>query len=145
MAEGTRDFKRLESMIKEVDQKREKDSARIDAALEELKVMIHGLTVQNNDRRQQVNSQEGGGAVRGSILGVPGSVNGDVAGQTGSNPSFRYATKLEFPKFNGERVDEWLFKVDQFFFVGQDLGTGQDQCGITAFGRKCPSLAQELH
>ena len=52
MAEGTRDFKRLESMIKEVDQKRDKDSVRIDAALEELKVMIHGLTVQNNDRRQ---------------------------------------------------------------------------------------------
>ena len=56
MAEGTRDFKKLESMIKEVDQKREKDSARIDAALEELKAMIHGLTMQINDRRQQVNS-----------------------------------------------------------------------------------------
>ena len=56
MAKGTRDFKKLKDMIKEVDQKRERDSARVDATLEELKVMIQALTVQNNDRM----SQEGG-------------------------------------------------------------------------------------
>ena len=45
---------------------------------------------------------------------------GDVVGQPGSNLPFQYATKLEFPRFNGEEVDEWLFKVEQFFFVGQN-------------------------
>ena len=57
MADGTRDHKKLEATIKEVDQKREKDSVRIegklDAAVDEIKSMIHGMTVQYNDLRNQ--------------------------------------------------------------------------------------------
>ena len=34
---------------------------------------------------------------------------------------FKYATKLEFPKFNGKGVDEWLFKVDQIFMLDKTL------------------------
>ena len=106
MAEETRDFKKLKAMIKDVDQKRERDSARTDAVLEELKAMVQALTVQNNDRRGQVNVQEGGGNGRGSILGNPNSMVGEVVGQLGNNLPFRYATKLEFPKFNGNGVEE---------------------------------------
>ena len=112
MVEGTRDFKKLEGMIKEVDQKRERDSARVDAALGELKAMIQALTVPNDDRR----TQEEGVASRGSILGNP-AMQGDFAGQQGGNLPFRYAAKLEFPKFNGEGVEEWLFKVEQIFLL----------------------------
>ena len=75
MAEGTRDFKKLEGMIKEVDQRREKDSARIDAALEEIKAMIHGLVRQHNEGR----------ANRGSILGNPGSLASDSMSQQSGN------------------------------------------------------------
>ena len=121
MAEGTRDFKKLEAMIKEVDQKRERDSARTDAALEELKAMVQSLTVQSNERRGQVNVQEGGGNGRGSILGNPSSTVGEVAGQPESNLPFRYATKLEFPQFNGDGVEEWVFKVEQFFLLDKTL------------------------
>ena len=57
MAEGTRVYKRLEGMLKEFDQKRkkefkegeqkrEKDIARVDAVLEEIKAMINGMTFQ---------------------------------------------------------------------------------------------------
>ena len=34
-------------------------------------------------------------------------------GGNGSNG--RYATKLEFPRFGGEGVEDWIFKVEQFF------------------------------
>ena len=104
-------------MIKEVDQKREKDSTKVNETLEELKAMIQTLTVQNNDRK----SQEGGVFCRGSILGNPRSIQSDSAGQQGGNLPFRYAIKLKFPKFSGERMDEWLFKVDQFFLLDKTV------------------------
>ena len=66
MAEGMRDYKRLEGMLKESDQKRDKDIARVenslarvegkvDAVLEEIKSLINGMTIQNNDLRKQIN------------------------------------------------------------------------------------------
>ena len=47
-------------MIKEVDQERERDSARVDTTLEEIKAMIHGLIAQHHELRSQMTSQEGG-------------------------------------------------------------------------------------
>ena len=66
MVEGTRDYKRLEGMLKESDQKRDKDIARVenslarvkgrvDAVLEEIKSLINGMTLQNNDLKNQIN------------------------------------------------------------------------------------------
>ena len=63
MAEGTRDYKRLESMLKESDQKRDKEISRVesslarverrlDAAIEEIKSMLQGL--QNNELKSQI-------------------------------------------------------------------------------------------
>ena len=67
MAEGTRDYKRIESMLKELkdsDQKQEKElfrvEGRLDAALDEIKAMINGVTLQCNDIRSQMNNSEGG-------------------------------------------------------------------------------------
>ena len=51
MAEGTREYKRLEGMLKEFDQKMEKDIARVDAILKEIKAMINGMTFQQNEIR----------------------------------------------------------------------------------------------
>ena len=84
MAEGTRDYKRLEGMLKEFDQKREKefkegeqkrekDIARVDAVLEEIKAMINGMTFQQNEIRTQLNNHEVR-LSRGSILGNLGEV-----------------------------------------------------------------------
>ena len=57
MAEGTREYKRLEGMLKEFDQKREKefkegeqrrerDITRVDAVLEEIKAKWHDISAQ---------------------------------------------------------------------------------------------------
>ena len=103
MAEGTREYKRLEGVIKECDQKRERDIARVDATLEEIKAMINGMTIQYNDIRNQMNEREGE-MNRGSILGHPGA--GESSVNTVHAHNFRYATKLEVPKFNGDEVEE---------------------------------------
>ena len=71
MAKGTRDFKRLENMLKEseqkcdrelkeIDQRRERDTARIDATLEEIKALINGMTYQYNDIRSQLHNRDQG-------------------------------------------------------------------------------------
>ena len=117
MAEGTREYKRIETMLKELkdsDQERKKDIARvkerIEGALEEIRLMINGMTLQNNDLRNQGGSREGD-IHRGSILGQPTGVTGESSVFAGNSCNFRYTTKLEFPKFNGDNVEEWLFKV----------------------------------
>ena len=68
--------------------------------------------------------QEGGGNTwlnRGSILGNLVGLQGEFAGLVLHNHSFKYATKLEFPIFNREGIDEWLFKVEQFFMLDKTL------------------------
>ena len=118
MVEGTREYKKLECMIKEVDQRREKDSARIDVTLEEIKAMINGLTMQHNEMRSQASTQKDG---KWLILGNLGPLHGESIGQAVGNSPFKYSTKLEFSKFGGEGVEEWLFKVEQFFLLDKTL------------------------
>ena len=118
MAEGTRDYKRLKAMLKELDQKREKDmlrvegrldaavegvDARLDAALAEIKTLINGMTMQingitlqQNEIRSQMLHRDHGGSGE-SILGQPTVVNGELQGHI-NQPISRYA-KLEFPRF----------------------------------------------
>ena len=52
MADGTRDYKQLES-LQEYEQKQERDMVRverkIDDALEEIKTLIKGMALQNNE------------------------------------------------------------------------------------------------
>ena len=131
MAEGTRDYKRLESMLKEVEQNREKDMSRIegmlkkdmskvegrlDTAVAEIKALINGITFQCNELRTQMNNRDNANH-GGSILGNPGVANGDMQGAVMNIPTGRYATKLDFPRFGGEGVDDWLFRVEQFFIL----------------------------
>ena len=80
-------------------------------ALEEIKLMINGMTLQNNDLRNQMGSREGD-IHRGSILGQPTEVTGESSVFAGNSCNFRYTTKLDFPKFNENDVEEWLFKVE---------------------------------
>ena len=58
MAEGTRDYKLLKLMLKESDQRWERDLARIEgkleAALEEIKSLIHRMSLQNNEIMNQL-------------------------------------------------------------------------------------------
>ena len=53
MAEGTRDYKILKLMLQESDQRWERNLARIEGklevALEEIKSLIHGMSLQNNE------------------------------------------------------------------------------------------------
>ena len=123
MAEGTRDYKRLETMIKDLkdnEQKRDKELSRVegkvDAAMEEIKTMMSGMTIQYNDIRSQLSQLEGG-LGRGSILGNPTGVVGEAVNPTVNGHTFRYGTKLEVPRFAGDDVEEWLFKIEQFFVL----------------------------
>ena len=131
MAEGTCDYKRLEGMFKECELKRDKDLARIegnlakvegrvDAAFEEIKTLINGMTMQNNELRSQMSNPEER-TNRVSVLGNPLGVQGEFFDPSMNGHSFRYATKLEFPRFNEEGVDEWLFKIEQFFLLDKTL------------------------
>ena len=127
MAEGTRDYKRLEGMLKECEHKREKEMSKVeekldstlsrveerfDAALAELRAMMNGITHQQNELRSQASNRDHG-ANTGSILGNPAIAGGDNQGY-GNN---RYGPKLEFPRFEGEGVEDWIFKVEQIFFL----------------------------
>ena len=123
MAEGTRDYKRLETMIKDLkdnEQKRDKELSRVegkvDAAMEEIKTMMSGMTIQYNDIRSQLSQLEGG-LGEGSILGNPTRVVGEVMNPTVNGHTFRYGTKLKVPRFAGNDVEEWLFKIEQFFVL----------------------------
>ena len=73
--------------------------------------MINGMTLQLNDLCTQMESQKGANN-RGSILGQPMGMQGKITRVVMNSHSFRYAIKLEFPKFNGEGVDGWLFKAE---------------------------------
>ena len=48
-------------------------------------------------------------------MGQPIRVVGESSVFLGNGYNFRYTTKLEFPKFNGENVEEWIFQVEQIF------------------------------
>ena len=50
---------------------------RLDATLEEIKSLIQGMTLQNNELRSQIASQEARVA-RGSILGNPRATQGGL-------------------------------------------------------------------
>ena len=54
-------------------------------------------------------------------MGNPGDNAGESSALLLNNHSFKYATKLEFPKFNGTDVEEWLFKINQFFMLDKTL------------------------
>ena len=62
MAEGTKDYKLLKLMLQESDQRWERDLARIEgkleAALEEIKSLIHRMSLQNNEIMNQLAKAE---------------------------------------------------------------------------------------
>ena len=79
-AKSTKDYKWLES-LQECEQKQEMDMARvewrIDADLEEIKTLIKGMALQNNEIMMLITNQEGG-FNRGSIFGNPAGVLDEV-------------------------------------------------------------------
>ena len=112
MAEGMRDYKRLETMIKDLkdnEQKRDREFIRVegkvDAVIEEIKIMMSGMTIQYNDIRSQLSQLEGG-LGRGSILGNPAGVIGEAMNPMVNCHTFRYGTKLEVPRFARDDVEE---------------------------------------
>ena len=117
MAEGTHDYKRLESMFKESDQKRKNDLLRVEChlglALAEIKSLINGIMLQLNEIRNQMANKDIGGHM-GSILGNLMSANGERQASM-VNVHTKYATKLNFPRFGRKGVDDWIFRVEQFF------------------------------
>ena len=101
MSKRETDLARVEGSIARVE-------GRLDAAVEEHKALIQGLTLQNNDLRSHGPEV---GDNRGSILGHPRGQQDENFDSVLSAHSFKYATKLKFPQFNGEGVDNWLFKI----------------------------------
>ena len=90
---------------------------RLDTTLEELKRMMNGMTIQHNEMRTQMNNKDREqNSYGGSILGNLGMVNGgEVQGAMVGVQGNKLGPKLEFPRFGEKGVDDWLFKVEQFF------------------------------
>ena len=102
--------------------------------------------------------REVGKVGKDSLLGNLGETQSESAGIVLSHQPFKYVTKLEFPRFNGEGIDEWLFKVEQFFVLDKTLE--QSRLGVVALHlednvlhwhenyikkrRKCPSFGEYL-
>ena len=71
-----------------------------------------------------------GGLGRESILGNPTGVVGEAANHRVNGHTFRYGTKLEVLRFAGDDVEEWLFKIEQFFVL--DRTAKQSKVSIIA-------------
>ena len=87
---------------------------KLDATVAEIKALINGVTLQHNDFRSLMATRENGNH-GGSILGLPVALNKEIQVNGGSGPNGRHVTKLEFPRIESERVEDWIFKVEQFF------------------------------
>lgn len=109
MSTGTRTQVTIAEVDKKFDDKIEDLSARIEqmnAGMEEIRSMLLAQTTQtqngdfstNNQHRQETHSQNGNTPPR--------------------NPYSTRISKVEFPRFSGRDVKEWLYKCDQFLFVG---------------------------
>ena len=61
------------------------------------------------------------GMYRESILRDPRGIQGESSVSLLNDYAFKYTTKLEFPKFDGEGIQEWLFKVEHFFILDKIL------------------------
>ena len=125
MAEGTRDYKRLESMLKECEQKRENDLAkvegRVNAALEEIKTLINGMTLQHNEIRNQMNNQEGR-SNRGQFWAVWWRLQERLLQMDSTIILSDTQTRWNFQSLEQFfKVDEWIFKVEQFFVLDRTL------------------------
>ena len=130
MAKGTRDYKWLEAMLKECEQKKEDDMSRVeerldsalfkveerldsalstieerfDSALAELKAMMNGITLQQNEIWSQTTIRDHG-VNSGSILGNLVVISEKAYSLMGAHSS-RHRTKLDFSKFKGDEVDD---------------------------------------
>ena len=63
-------------------------------------------------------------------MGNPGEVVGKATATVHQNHNNWYATKLDFPRFNGKAVEEWIFNVEQFFVL--DRTVEQSKIGVAA-------------
>lgn len=92
------DIRDLENLIKESNERHQKameDMRESNAkALEELKLLIAGMAIQNSETTIPV-PQQGSRGVGNGVLGY-------VVGNNGHG----HYTKLEFPRFDGSRVTE---------------------------------------
>ena len=52
-------------------------------------------------------------------MGSPRTVNGENHLNVGLGQTNKYATILDFPRFGGEGVEEWIFKMEQFFVLNK--------------------------
>ena len=118
-------------MLKEVDQKREIDLSKIEsrldavvagvegrlaAAVSEIKVLINGVTLQHNEFRSMMAMRERANC-EGSILGSPGTVNGENHLNVGVGQTNRYAIKLDFLDLEGKGWKNGFLRWSSFLFL----------------------------
>ena len=72
------------------------------------------MTMQQNDIRSQMANKDNGSGL-GSILGNLIATKEENQNELSHSHNSRYGTKLKFPKFGGHEVEDWIFRVEQFF------------------------------
>ena len=75
--------------------------------------MINGVTLQCNDIRSQMNNSEGG-TQRSSLLDNPRVTQGESSVSLLNESSFRYSTKLDFPRFNEDGWRNGFLRLNSF-------------------------------
>nr|DAD20694.1 TPA_asm: hypothetical protein HUJ06_022157 [Nelumbo nucifera] len=104
MVESTRQQTSIREVEAALTRKLNETNARLDQSIAGLKDMIMAL-VNQQARHQQTGETLGRGYPRNG---------GD--GNSFSDSSFSTRlTKVDFPRFNGDHVEDWLYKCDQFF------------------------------
>jgi hypothetical protein len=85
---------------------------KVDERHEEVSARLEQLSVGMNDIRQLILSRQNDGEEHSSHRSQPSK------GNRHDGPQQHYATrisKIDFPRFDGKKMKEWLYKCDQFF------------------------------
>nr|DAD25399.1 TPA_asm: hypothetical protein HUJ06_026863 [Nelumbo nucifera] len=118
MADSTRQQTSIREVEESLTKKMKESQAKLEQAIAGLRDMIAALANQQlrdmiatlaNQQLWDRQEQSGDNSDRG----CPRSNHADDH-STDSSFSTRL-TKVDFPKFNGENVKDWLYKCDQFF------------------------------
>ncbi|XP_039124215.1 uncharacterized protein LOC120260722 [Dioscorea cayenensis subsp. rotundata] len=121
------DLKDLESLMREIDEKHSKSIQEVREqnlksmeevkqevreqtlkSMEEIKLLISGIALQNTEVQSHTQSP------------VMANSSGILGAGWNSSVSSHYS-KIEFPRFDGIGLVEWLFKVEQFFEIDHTL------------------------
>lgn len=96
-------------------------------AISELSDLVTGLSLEMTQHFAMVGGHKNGPPEKDTEIVVMGSAGKNLGGQ--KNPiqtqlnqngyNYTHLAKIEFPRFGGDDVKSWLFRIEQFFLINQ--------------------------